>query len=275
VKSDKKGLLVYEEPDVPSLAAASEFTGKVAAITGGTDGIGKHLALTLANMGCEVFVCGRRRELGECFQQEAGPRGHFVQTDLRQPEQLKAFIEAAGAFKGKRGAGRIDYLVNNAAVDPTIPIAQMTFEQLVMVLDIDLRACVLTCMYALPYLEKGEGKAIVNLGTTNYMKGNVSMTAYNAAKSGIVGFTRSLARELGYTSNIRANMVSPGWTMTPRQITDHYITPETVEGLVNSQSVREPIYPAHITPAVLFLLSQASRGISGQNIVVDGGNMMQ
>jgi len=257
------------------MPAAKEFSGRVAAITGGTDGIGKHLAVTMAKMGCEVFVCGRRRELGESFQGEVGPRGPFVQADLRQPEQGRAFIEAAGAFKGNRGAGRIDYLVNNAAVDPTIPIAQMTFEQLMMVLDIDLRACVLTCMYARPFMEKSEGKAIVNLGTTNFMKGHVSMTAYNAAKSGLVGFTRSLARELGYTSNIRANMVSPGWTMTPRQITDHSITPETVAGLVNSQAVREPIYPAHITPAVLFLLSEASRGISGQNIVVDGGNVMQ
>lgn len=270
MRTDAQGLLVYEEPSVPPLPAASEFAGKVAVITGGTDGIGKHFAVTLAHMGCDVFVCGRRRELGECFQQDAGPRGHFVQADLRQPDQLKAFVETAGHFRG-----HLDYLVNNAAVDPTIPIAEMTLDQLATVLDIDLRACVLTCMYALPFLQKGSGKAIVTLGTTNYMKGNIAMTAYNAAKSGLVGFTRSLARELGYTSDIRANMVSPGWTMTPRQITDHRITADTVQNLLSTQSVKEPIYPAHITPAILFLLSNASRGISGQNLVVDGGNVMQ
>lgn len=270
MRSDANGLLVYEEPDVPPLPAPGEFADRVAVVTGGTDGIGKHLAVTLAQLGCDVFTCGRRRELGEAFEQEAGGRGHFVQTDLRQPDQLKRFVEAAGHLRG-----RIDYLVNNAAVDPIIPMAKMTLEQLQMVLEIDLRACVLTCMYALPFLEKGLGKAIVNVGTTNCMRGNMAMTAYNAAKSGLVGFTRSLARELGYTSNIRANMVSPGWTMTPRQIADHHITASTVEGILDSQSVKEPIYPAHITPAILFLLSGASRGVSGQNLVVDGGNIMQ
>lgn len=262
-------VLNLKAPSVPAMPQAGEFRDKVAVITGGTDGLGEHLGLTLAAMGAHVFTCGRRAELGRRFERRAKGRGHYVRCDLRDVEQARAFVRAAGDFRG-----RIDYLVNNAAIDPNIPFGQMTLEQFMEVWEICLKSYVVVTKAALPYLKTGRGKAIVNMGTTNYMKGIEGMTAYNAAKSGIVGFTRSLARDLGRQLDVRVNMVSPGWTMTNRQMRDAIREPQR-RYLFDSQALKKLMFPAHITPAVIFLLSQAAGGITGQNLVVDGGQIMQ
>jgi len=254
---------------VPPIPTAEEFVGKVALVTGGTEGLGKNVALALTRMGCDVFVCGRREAMGAAFEQEAGPKGHYIRCDLQEPDQVDAMVQQAGKFKG-----HIDYLVNNAAIDPNIPFDQMTLEQFEQIYQIDLRPFFLVTKAALPYMQKGAGKAIVNMGTTNYMKGIPGMSGYNAAKSGIVGFTRSLARDLAGSSDIRVNIVSPGWTLTERQTRDHIGGPQK-QYLLESQAIKRLMYPGHITPAVLFFLSKAAAGITGQNLVADGGQFMQ
>lgn len=125
----------------------------------------------------------------------------------------------------------------------------------------------------LDLLRAGEGKSVVDIGTTNYMMGFVEMTLYKAAKSGIVGFTRSLGRELG-PEGIRVNMVSPGWIMTPKQLRE-YVTPEDKTALLQEQSLKFLLEPQHITPFVLFLLSSGASAMTGQNLVVDGGKILQ
>jgi len=256
-------------PALPALPEPGEFRGRVALVTGGTDGLGEHLALTLARLGADVFVCGRRAELGRRFERNAGRRGHYLQCALRHLEQTRAFVRAAGSFRG-----RLDYLINNAAIDPNIPFSDMSLEQFMEVWEICLKSYVVVTKAALPYLNKGHGRAIVNMGTTNYFKGIEGMTAYNAAKSGILGFTRSLARDLGRQMDVRVNMVSPGWTMTARQVRDH-IRADAKRYLLDSQALKHLIFPAHITAAVLFMLSRAAGGITGQNLIVDGGQIMQ
>lgn len=251
---------------VPPLPSPDEFRGKVAVVTGGTDGLGEHLSRTLVSLGADCFFCGRREELGRSLAGNWGERAHFLRCDLRSEEDARAFVGQAGEFRG-----RIDYLVNNAAVDPCRPFREITLEEFDRVVAIDLRAYFIVSQAALPYLERGEGKAVVNICTTNYLVGIVGATAYNAAKSGIVGFSRSLARELG-PLGIRVNVVSPGWIMTPRQLA------EKIDGagrrdLVDSQCVKELMTEQHVTPATLFLLSKAARGIAGQNLVVDGGKV--
>jgi len=249
---------------VPPVPTAEEFAGKVAAVTGGTDGLGEHLCRTLVGFGCDVFFCGRRADVGEALAAEWGRHAHFVRCDLGDAAAAAGFVRQAGEFRG-----RLDYLVNNAAIDPEKPFEQISVEEFDRIVAIDLRSQFVVTQAALPFLEAGEGKAIVNVCTTNYMHGWPGATAYNAAKTGIVGFSRSLARELG-GRGIRVNVVSPGWVMTPRQLADKASEPAK-RNLVDTQCVKTLLTPQHVTPLTLFLLSKASLGICGQNLVVDGG----
>ena len=251
---------------VPPLPTPEEFAGKVALVTGGTDGLGEHLCRTLVSFGAEVFFCGRRAELGGRRQAEWGEKAHFVQCDLADVEAARALVRQAGELRG-----HLDYLVNNAAIDPDEPFEDISAEEFDRIVAIDLRSQFVVTQAAIGYLRKGAGKAIVNVCTTNYLHGWCGATAYNAAKAGIVGFSRSLARELG-PLGIRVNVVSPGWTMTPRQLAEKVIEPAKRD-LIETQCVKMLLTAQHVTPLTLFLLSKASGGMSGQNVVVDGGKL--
>lgn len=247
---------------------AGEFAGKVAVITGGSDGLGLDFCRALAAAGAEVYFCGRRVERGRQAEQEIGPRGHYFQADLAEPRQIEAF---AGFVR--EHAGRADYLVNNIAVDDRIDFADVTAEACDRMWAINLRSYLLTSRAFLELLRAGQGRAIVNVGTTNYMLGLEPFTVYNATKSGILGLTRSLARELG-REGIRANLLSPGWIMTDKQLREH-VTEQDKRDLLHDQSLKFLLESRHVTPAVLFLLSSAAGAITGQNLVVDGGKHMQ
>jgi len=263
--------MIKQHPDnpPPTLPTTQEFAGKVAVVTGGSDGIGKGIVAALVEVGAETFFCGRRVELGEATQKQLGPKAHFVKTDLRDPDQIKALIDTAGSQTGS-----IDYLVNNAGTDPAIAFPDTTIDDFNKVIETDLRAYYLVAQAALPYLEKGQGKAIVNIGTTNYEKGIPGMTAYSCAKAGIMGFTRALARELGITSKIRVNLVSPGWIITERQVAERGLSEHALQSLIHSQCMQQPMYPEHLAPVVVFMLSKAASGVAGQNLIVDGGQVL-
>jgi NAD(P)-dependent dehydrogenase (short-subunit alcohol dehydrogenase family) len=256
------------EDMVPPLPCREEFAGKVALVTGGTEGLGKHLCNALVSLGTDVFFCGRREELGKKLQAEWGQAAHFVRCDLASPGQDKAFVNKAGEFRG-----HLDFLVNNAAIDPVKPFQQFTAEEFDRIMEINLRSYFLVTQAAVPLLEAGAGKAVVNVCTTNYLHGWHGATAYNSAKAGIVGFSRSLAREMG-PLGIRVNVVSPGWIMTARQLAEK-VTEADKRDLVATQCVKTLLTAQHVTPVTLFLLSRASMGMSGQNIVVDGGKYFQ
>ncbi|HPO12270.1 MAG TPA: SDR family oxidoreductase [Candidatus Hydrogenedentes bacterium] len=253
---------------IPSLPQREHFEGRVAVVTGGTDGLGLHLACTLTDLGAEVFVCGRDRKKGESAQQAMGPKGRFVPCDLADESQARAFVETAA-----QPTGRIDYLVNNAAMDPRIEFETATTENFDRLIAVNLRSYFIVAQAALPGLKAGAGKSIVNVCTTNYMLGLAPFTLYNAAKSGIIGFTRSLARELG-PLGIRVNTVSPGWIMTEKQLREH-VSEKDKADLLDAQAMKFLLAEEHVTPATLFLLSPAATGITGQNLVVDAGKFMQ
>ena len=253
--------------NIPPLATPEEFRGSVAVVTGGTNGLGRHLAQTLVSLGTDVFFCGRREEAGRKLEGEWGSRAHFVACDLADAIATKSFIEQAGRLRG-----HIDYLVNNAAVDPVVPFEESKLEDFDRVVAINLRSFFVAAQAALPFLKAGDGKAIVNIGTTNWMIGQHGYTMYAAAKSGIVGLTRSLAHDAG-VHGIRVNMVSPGWIMTERQVAEK-VSPEIRTQLLRDTAIGELLVEQHVTPATLFLLSSAAEGVSGQNLVVDGGKYM-
>jgi NAD(P)-dependent dehydrogenase (short-subunit alcohol dehydrogenase family) len=247
---------------------ASEFAGKVGVVTGGSEGIGFDFCRALCEAGCEVYFCSRHAEKGELAAKALGRHAHYYRTDLAVPSQIKAF-----AAYVREMAGRLDYLVNNAANDDRIKFDDLTVDECDRMWALNLRSFLLMSRACLDLLRTGEGKSIVNVCTTNYMFGLEPFTIYNATKSGILGFTRSLARELG-KEGIRVNMISPGWIMTEKQLRK-YVTEEDKQTLLRDQCVKHLIEAKHVSPVMLFLLSSAACAISGQNLVVDGGKYFQ
>ncbi len=245
-----------------------EFAGRCAVVTGGSGGLGLDFCRTLCEAGCRTFFCGRNAETGRAAAAALGPHAHYLQADLACPQQVAAFIGAVSA-----ATGQIDYLINNIAVDDRIAVDQLTVEACDQMWATNLRSYLLVTHACLDLLRAGEGKSIVNICTTNYMLGLEPFTLYNATKSGIIGFTRSLARELG-REGIRANTVSPGWIMTPKQLREH-VTEQDQADLLAAQALKFLLAPEHVTPAVMFLLSSAAAAITGQNLVVDAGKFMQ
>jgi D-xylose 1-dehydrogenase len=244
-----------------------EFSGRVAVVTGGSEGLGYDFCRALCQAECTVYLCSEKTDRGEAAARTLGTRAHYFHADLRNPEEIAAFA----AFVGE-SAGHVDYLVNNVAIDDRITFDDLTAERCDLMWQVNLRSYLLTSRSFLNLLRAGKGKSIVNIGTTNYMLGLEPFTAYNATKSGILGFTRSLARELG-REGIRVNMLSPGWTMTEKQLS-LYVTEQDKQDLLRDQALKFLLYPHHITPVVMFLLSSAAGAVTGQNLVVDAGKVM-
>jgi NAD(P)-dependent dehydrogenase (short-subunit alcohol dehydrogenase family) len=188
-----------------------EFKGRVAVVTGGSEGIGQDFCRVLCEVGCEVYFCSRHADRGQAVAQSLGPRAHYFQVDLAVPEQITAF-----AAYVRECTGAVDYLVNNAANDDRIAFRDITVEECDRMWKLNTRSFLLTSRAFLELLLAGEGKSILNIGTCNWMVGEAPFTVYNATKSGILGFTRSLARELG-PEGIRVNMMNPGWVMTEKR----------------------------------------------------------
>lgn len=246
----------------------TEFAGRVAVVTGGSDGLGYDFCRGLCEAEGEVFFCARDAERGAAAARALGDHAHFIRADLADADQIVRFAADVGAQ-----AGRVDYLVNNVAVDDRIEIDRLDVQTCEAMWQVNLRSYLLTTRAFLDLLRAGQGKSIVNICTTNCLLGLEPFTLYNATKSGIIGFTRSLARELG-PEGIRANTLSPGWVMTAKQLREH-VTPQDQADLLTAQALKFLLQPEHITPAVLFLLSSAASAITGQNLVVDAGKFMQ
>ncbi len=247
---------------------SDEFKGRVAVVTGGSEGIGQDFVRILCEAGCETYFCARNVEHGQSVAAMYGPHAHFFQTDLTSPEQITAF-----AAHVRERAGAVDYLVNNAANDDRIAFRDITVENCDRMWKLNTRSYLLTSRAFLELLLAGKGKSILNIGTCNWMVGEAPFTVYNATKSGLLGFTRSLARELG-PDGIRVNMINPGWVMTEKQLRK-YVTEDDKKMLLQVQSLKFLVEAHHISPVMLFFLSSASGAVTGQNLVVDGGRIFQ
>ncbi|MBQ9502843.1 MAG: SDR family oxidoreductase [Lentisphaeria bacterium] len=245
------------------------FAGKRLLLTGGSSGIGAVVAEQAASLGMRVAFCGRNAEAGAGVAARCAGRGRFIRCDLTDPREITRFVEEAVDFLG----GAADYLVNAAATDKRLTFDEVTPEAFSSFIDADLRPAVLVTRAALDALRKGDGKSIVNFGTTNWMLGLAPFTLYGAAKSGLLGFTRSLARELG-REMIRVNMLSPGWIMTEKQL-KLYVTEQDKKDLLRDQALPFLLTADEIVPPLFFLLSEGARGVTGQNLIIDGGKLME
>jgi len=237
--------------------AFCSLEGKTALVTGGSRGIGRAVALELGRAGAAVVV-GYRTEAGEAEAVAAEIGGRAVQADVSDPEQAKALVDEAG---------EIDVLVNNAGTTRDGVLARMLDEDWRTVLETNLSSTFYTCRAAARGMMKRRGGAIVNISSIVGVHGNWGQTNYAASKAGIIGFTKSLARELG-SRGVRANVVAPGYVKTA--LTEA-IPDEARETMLGNTPLGRLGDPENVAAAVRFLVSDEASFITGEVLLVDGG----
>jgi 3-oxoacyl-[acyl-carrier protein] reductase len=231
--------------------------GRTALVTGGSRGIGRAIALELGRAGASVIV-GYRSGKDEAEGVAAEVGGRAVQADVSDADAARALVE---------DAGDLDILVNNAGLTRDGLIARMSDDDWRQVIDTNLASVFYTCRAAARGMMKRRAGAIVNVSSIVGVRGNWGQTNYAASKAGIIGFTKSLAKELG-SRNVRANVVAPGYVRT--QLTDALPEEATATMLENTPLGRLG-EPEDVASTVRFLCSDEAAFITGEVVLVDGG----
>jgi len=251
------------------VAIYPDLAGKAALVTGGADGIGQAIVEALARQQARVAFLDLDRSRGEALAARLTAEGaavSFHAVDLRDVAATQAAIAAARAACGPFAIG-----INNAGHDERHALSEVTPDYWDDRFAVNLRPMMVVAQSLAVDMRTLGGGSLINLSSTSWMKGSPGMIAYTTAKSAVIGFTRSLARELG-TDNIRVNCLTPGWVMTERQRRLH-VTPERWEAAQRAQALKGEILPADIAAMALFLASNAARMCTGQNFIVDAGTV--
>ena len=240
-----------------SAAGFASLGGKTALVTGASRGIGRAIASELAAAGASVVVGYRSgQEEAEALAGEIG--GRAVQADVSSPEEAKRLVA---------DAGDVDVLVNNAGLTRDTVLARMSDDDWRTVLETNLSSVFYTCRAVTRPMMKKRGGAIVNVSSIVGVHGNFGQTNYAASKAGIIGFTKSLARELG-SRGVRANVVAPGYVKT--QLTE-VLPDEATTAMVANTPLGRIAEPREVAGAVRFLVSDEASFITGEVLLVDGG----
>ncbi len=244
--------------------------GKKAIVTGATAGIGRAIALKLAEHGADVAVIGTNEERGkevvdEIRTKHAGSNSVFYKVDVGNHEASKEVVKEILAL-----FGQVDILVNNAGITRDQLLMKMSEEDWDKVLEVNLKSCYNFC-YALvrPMMKARQGK-IINISSVVGLIGNAGQVNYAASKAAIIGFTKALAKELA-PRQISVNCIAPGFIETP--MTDA-LTEEQKKATLAAIPFGKMGQPADIANAVLFIASPLAEYITGQVVVVDGGMVM-
>jgi NAD(P)-dependent dehydrogenase (short-subunit alcohol dehydrogenase family) len=235
--------------------------GRIALVTGSTDGIGVAIARTLAAGGAQVIVSGRNAERGEQVVQsildDAG-EARFAASDLSTGDGVRALAAAAGP---------VDILVNNAAMliapQPTADVPEDVIDQ---ALATNVKAVILLTGLVAPAMANGGSGAIVNVGSINGLVGMAHSALYSATKAAIHSLTKSWAAEYG-PSGVRVNTVAPGPTVTPIMAAHA----DRIQRIVARAPSQRPSTPEQIAAAVAFLVSDDAANIHGATLSLDGG----
>jgi 3-oxoacyl-[acyl-carrier protein] reductase len=243
--------------------------GRVAIVTGGGHGLGKAYAHRLAEEGAAVVIAELDGSAAERVAAEVG--GLALRTDVAE--------EASVAEMARRTAeryGRIDILVNNAAIFATVPMSRAPFDQIEpaewdRMMAVNLRGTWLACRAVVPQMRKQRYGKIINISSGTALKGSASRIHYVTSKAGIIGFTRTLAMEVG-KDNICVNCIAPGSTLSEENADEALI--KYRQAAASTRALQRMQRPEDLVGAVAFFASCDSDFITGQTLVVDGGAHM-
>jgi len=238
---------------------------KAAIITGGASGIGRAAALRFAEEGAQVVIADYNEAAGEAMLREmkdAGADAIFLRVDVSSPESVEHMMGRAVEY-----CGRIDILVNNAGITQDAMLSKMTIEQWQRVIDVNLNGVFYCTRTIAPHMvQNGKGK-IINTSSIVGVHGNLGQTNYAATKAGVIGMTKTWAKELGF-KGVRVNAVAPGFIETG--MVDKM--PEKVlNGMLEKIPLRTLGQPKDIANAYLFLASDESDYVNGTVLEVNGG----
>jgi len=239
---------------------------RTALVTGAATGIGEALARLFAAEGAHVQLFDR--DLSGCAAvaesiAAAGGSAAASAGDVRNPGEIMAAVRSA-----MDRFGRIDILINNAGIFPRRAFLEMSEAEWDEMQDVNLKSMFHTSKAVLPQMVSQHNGKIVNVSSVTFHLGVPGLTHYVASKGGVIGLTRSLAREMG-PHNIHVNCVTPGAIHTRSEA--NFVNDEQVRQFVASQSLQRRITPLDVARACLFLSSELSDGMTGQTLNVDGG----
>ena len=243
--------------------------GRVALVTGASRGIGRAIALKLAALGARVTVNYRSGEAAADEVVEAitsaGGEARAFRADVSDEEAATSLVKSVVATYGQ-----LDILVNNAGITRDNIMARMKADDFDAVLATNLRSCWLMCRAALRVMMRARYGRIVNISSVTALMGNAGQSNYAASKAGIIGMSKSLAREIA-SRGITVNVIAPGFIATD-------MTAELPEDLLDTARAHIPLgrigQPSEVAAAVAFLASDEAKYITGQTLNVDGGMYM-
>ena len=248
-----------------------DLSGKAAVVTGGSRGIGKAIALRLAEQGADICFSYRGNEeaaratVGEI--EDKGRKAIAVQADVTQPEAAEALVKAAlDAF------GKVDILVNNAGITRDDLIMRMKPEDWRDVLETNLFGAFWTLKAVTRPMLRAKGGRIINITSVSGQAGQIGQANYSSAKAGLIGLTKASARELG-SRGITVNAVAPGFVLTPmaQRAIDGDLFPVPYEQIVATYPIPRVGRPDEAAAAIAFFASEDAGYITGQTLGVNGG----
>jgi len=242
--------------------------GRVALITGAARGIGKEIALKLSGAGADIVICDLDEDMIETTINEIkeyGNKAHGIVCDVTSEESVKDMIDEI-----YRKFEKIDILVNNAGITMDTLFMRMGKDKWDKVIDVNLTGAFNVTKAAIRGMIKQRGGKIINISSVVGLMGNPGQVNYSASKAGLIGLTKSIAKEYG-KRNINVNAVAPGFIST--EMTDK-LSEKAEKELLDNISIKRKGTPEDVANTVLFLSSDLSDYITGQVILVDGGMRM-
>ena len=241
---------------------------RVVFVSGGSSGIGAELVRAFAQQGARVAFCGTRPDGGQALIDDVVRAGHaapwYGACDVRDVAAYQALLARVDSELGP-----VRVLVNNAGRDDRHKMEDVTSEFWDDRLALNLKHYFFAIQAVAPAMERAGGGSVVNMGSVSWMRGRPNLVGYTTAKAGILGLTRTLARELG-PRKIRVNALVPGAIVTERQTTLHR-DPAADQEFLDAQCLKIRLDPGHVARATLFLAADDSDGMTGQHVLVDAG----